>query len=81
MYMDWAGILKEDEEGYHFQYRDFEVAMRRFEIDQKAFDNIFERFRNTIPKWHGFVEISFLPGKIKEAYHVMIDKKAKQIEL
>jgi serine/threonine-protein kinase HipA len=55
--------------------------MGRFDIDQKAFDNIFERFKKTIPKWHGFVEKSFFPDEMKEAYQVMIDKKAKQIEL
>ena len=59
--------------------RDFEAAMGRFEIDQKAFDNIFERFKKAIPKWHVFVEISFLPDEMKEAYQVMIGKKAKQI--
>jgi len=58
---------------------DFEVAMGRFEIDQKAFDNIIERFKKAIPKWHEFVEISFLPDELKEAYQVMLDKKAKQI--
>ena len=61
--------------------RDFEAAMERFELDQKVFDNIFLRFKKSIPKWHAFVEISFLPSKMKEAYHVMIDKKAKQIGL
>jgi len=61
--------------------RDFEAAMGRFEIDQKAFDNIFERFKKAIPKWHVFVEISFLPDEMKEAYQVMIGKKAKQIGL
>jgi serine/threonine-protein kinase HipA len=54
--------------------------MRR-DIIFKAFDNIFERFKKAIPKWHEFVEISFLPTKMKEAYQVMIDKKAKQIGL
>jgi len=61
--------------------RDFETAMGSFEIDQKAFDNIFERFKKAIPKWHEFVEISFLPDEMKEAYQVMLDKKAKQIGL
>jgi serine/threonine-protein kinase HipA len=61
--------------------KDFEVAMGRFEIDQKAFDNIFERFKKAIPKWNEFVEISFLPTKMKGAYQVMIDKKAKQLGL
>ena len=53
----------------------------RKDIIFKAFDNIFERFKKAIPKWHEFVEISFLPTKMKEAYQVMIDKKAKQLGL
>ena len=61
--------------------RDFEAAIGRFELDQKVFDNIFLRFKKAIPKWHEFVEKIFLPDELKEAYHVMIDKKAKQIEL
>jgi len=55
--------------------------MGRFKIDNKAFDNIFKRFKKAIPKWREFVEISFLPGTMKEAYQVMIDKKARQIGL
>tara|TARA_R110000744_G_scaffold332834_1_gene438222 strand:+ start:106 stop:1062 length:957 start_codon:yes stop_codon:yes gene_type:complete len=61
--------------------KDFEAAMARFEIDQKAFDNIFLRFKKAMPKWHDFLEKSFLPDEMKDAYQVMIGKKAKQIRL
>ena len=61
--------------------KDFEAAMARFEIDQKAFDNIFLRFKKAIPKWHAFVENSFLTDEMKGAYQVMIGKKAKHIRL
>ena len=60
---------------------DFENTMDRFEIDQRAFDNIFSRFRKALPEWHDFIEISFLPSKMKDEYHSMIDEKAKQIRL
>lgn len=60
---------------------DFEQAMRNFEIDQRAFDNIFARFKKALPRWHELVEISFLSTEMKEKYHTMIDHKAQQIEL
>ncbi|MBI0401698.1 MAG: HipA domain-containing protein [Cytophagales bacterium] len=61
--------------------KDIEAAMARFEIDQKAFDNIFLRFKKAIPKWHAFVEKSFLTDEMKAAYQVMIGEKSKQIRL
>ena len=61
--------------------QDFERAMNHFEIDQKAFDNIFKRFKKVIPQWHEFIEISFLSDEMKLAYHTMVDKKAAQIKL
>jgi len=61
--------------------KDFEMAMGHFEIDKKAFENIFERFKKTLPQWHDFIDISFLPDQMKTRYHEMLDKKAKQIEL
>src|SRR6056297_3516086 len=45
--------------------KDFEQAMGHFEIDKRAFDNIFERFKKALPKWHDFIDISFLPDKMK----------------
>ncbi|MFZ6052557.1 HipA domain-containing protein [Halocola ammonii] len=60
---------------------DFEKAMGHFEIDQKAFDNIFARFQKAMPKWREFIDISFLPKDMKEQYHEMLSKKAKKIEL
>lgn len=63
------------------RYKDFETAICKFDIDQKAYDNIFARFRKALPKWHKFVEICFLPSKMKDEYHTLIDKKAQQIDL
>ena len=60
---------------------DFESAMSRFDMDQRVFENIFVRFEKSLSKWHEMIAISFLPEKMKEHYHTMIDKKAKQLEL
>ena len=61
--------------------KDFESAMGHFEIDKRAFDNIFSRFRKVIPQWHEFIDKSFLPEEIISRYHTMVNTKAKQIEL
>ncbi len=60
---------------------DFEHAFRHFNMNNKALENIYKRFKKAIPKWHKFIDISFLSEDLKNRYHTMIDKKAKQIEL
>ncbi len=60
---------------------DFELAFQKFNIDSKVLENIFRRFKESIPKWHDFVDISFLPENLKVNYHIMIENKAKQIEI
>lgn len=60
---------------------DFETAMDNFNIDQRAFDNIFSRFKKVVPKWQKFIEISFIPGQMKKEYKKLINRKAKQIDL
>ncbi len=60
---------------------DFETAMKSAGIEEKTIENIFNRFAKSIPKWHEFVEISFVPEELKVAYHNLIDSKIKQIKL
>jgi len=60
---------------------DFDKAAKLFRIDNKAFENIFKRFKKVIPLWHQFIELSFLPEHLKKEYHNMIHKKIEQIEL
>jgi serine/threonine-protein kinase HipA len=60
---------------------DFDQAISHFEVDKKAFENIFKRFQKAMPKWHDFIKISILPDKMKESYHSLIDRKAVQINL
>lgn len=61
--------------------KDFESAMERFKIDQRAFQNIFKRFEKALLKWHEFIEISFLPSEMKKEFHSMVKRKAKKIDL
>ena len=60
---------------------DFERAMNLFDINPRAFENIFTRLSKALPKLHNMIDISFLPVKVKEKYHEMVDSKAVQIEL
>ncbi|WMJ75121.1 HipA domain-containing protein [Cytophagaceae bacterium ABcell3] len=63
------------------KFSDFEVAMSRFEVNERAFKNIFNRFVKALPKWQEFIEESFLPEDMKEAYQEMLVKKFKQLGL
>ncbi len=60
---------------------DFETAMKTAGIENKTIENIFNRFAKTTLKWHEFIDISFIPDKVKTAYHKLIDFKKNQIQL
>jgi serine/threonine-protein kinase HipA len=60
---------------------DFKTAMSHFGMDERAFGNIFGRFQKAIPKWHSFIEFSFIPDAMKEEYHHVINSRAAQIEI
>lgn len=61
---------------------DFEQAAKRFDIEAKAFENMYQRFREAIPHWHSFIDNkSLLPDKMKQDYHALIDHRAKQIAI
>ena len=63
------------------QYRDFSEAMGLFGLSQRPMKNIFGRFQKALPRWHEFIDRSFLPLNMKAAYHAMLDQKATQINL
>ena len=59
--------------------KDFIEAMRRFHIDNKAIENIFNKFKMSTDDWHKFINISFLPEEMKTGYHDLIVKRVDQI--
>jgi len=61
--------------------KDFEEAMKRAKIDEKAISNIFKKMAKFITKWHEIIDVSFLPNDVKNEYHKMIDSKAHQLKL
>ena len=59
--------------------KDFLEAINRFDIDAKAIENIFNKFRNSVEKWHEFIDISFLPDDMKSSFHDLIKERVDRI--
>ena len=58
---------------------DFIEAISRFNVDSRAIENMFNKFRSTIYKWHDFIDISFIPDEMKNSYHNIIGERFSQI--
>lgn len=59
--------------------KDFLEAINRFNLDSKAIENIFNKFRTSSEKWHDFIDISFLPEDMKISYHDTIRERVDRI--
>lgn len=59
--------------------KDFVEPMNRFNIDAKAIDNLFNKLRRSVDKWHDFINISYLPEEMKASYHDMIRERVARI--
>ena len=57
------------------------AAMQRFQINQRVFDNLFDRLRKALPAWHAFIDQSFVPTEMAERFHALIDERANRIKL
>lgn len=51
---------------------DFVVSMQTSGLDDKVIDNIFGKFLKAKDKWFEFIEMSFLPDDMKEAFKNII---------
>jgi serine/threonine-protein kinase HipA len=58
---------------------DFLEAINRFDIDAKAIENIFGKFRNSEEQWHEFINKSFLPDDMKNSFHDLIKERVYRI--
>ena len=57
---------------------DFEKAMLDSGMDEKAIENLFNRFSKAIPRWHELIRESFLNKDLQDAYHYKIDSMARE---
>jgi serine/threonine-protein kinase HipA len=58
--------------------KDFLEAMNRFDMDARAIENIFSKFRKSEKKWHEFIDISFLPDDMKRLFHDLIKESGRE---
>ena len=58
---------------------DFLAAINRFDIDARAIENMFNRFRNAEEQWHEFINISFLPDDMKNSFHELIKERVSRV--
>ncbi len=54
---------------------DFETAMKTSSINQKAAQNIFDKFKGIKTTWFEIIDKSFLTGDMKKSYKDMLDLK------
>lgn len=66
---------------YPVDFKDFVEAINRFNVDSKAVENIFNKFRFTQKKWYDIIDISFLPKEMKERYVTLINERIERLGL
>ncbi len=55
---------------------DFNSLLKTMKVDDKAIENVYDKFRKAIPEWLVFIDSSFLPDEMKADYKALIQKKA-----
>ncbi len=60
---------------------DFDNLAKNLKIPAKAMENSYTKFANRINQANRWIEISFLPAKLKKEYKRVITENAKKIEL
>jgi serine/threonine-protein kinase HipA len=58
---------------------DFISAMKGVGMDDKVIENLLAKYVPLVPKWYEFINQSFLPDTLRDAYKALIDSKLKQL--
>jgi len=59
---------------------DFNEAMLKVSIPEKAIENLWKRIEKGMTEWPGLIDRSFLSKERKDAFKTLIYKKAVQLE-
>ena len=51
---------------------DFVTSMQASGLENKVIENIFNKFAKAKEKWFEFIDLSFLPNEMKEAFKIII---------
>ena len=60
--------------------QNFVRAMASSGIGEKVIENIFRKFTNVASKWYDFIDLSFLPAKLKEKYKEEIEANLGKLQ-
>jgi len=55
---------------------DFDNLLKAFKIDEKVIYNVYSKFKEVLPSWYNFIDISFLDEQMKEEYKQLVKKRA-----
>ena len=55
-------------------------AWHKSRLEEKVINNIFAKFAKVKDRWFEFIDQSFLPDEMKEAFKVIIDNRLNQFE-
>lgn len=58
---------------------DLKIAMSNSGLEEKIIDNLISKFVKMAGKWFDFIDISFLPEKMKEQYKLIIQNKLETL--
>ena len=56
---------------------DFDNLPKKFKIEDKVIENVYDKFNNILPQWNDCIESSFLPDAMKDEYRLLIENRAK----
>jgi len=59
---------------------DFVAAMHGSGLEDKVIENIFLRFRKSTGKWYRFIDASFIPTVMKDAYKALIQNRIEKLQ-
>jgi serine/threonine-protein kinase HipA len=52
--------------------QDFDALLKSAKVESKTIENVYDKFRNVLPEWLAFIDISFLPQQMKDEYKQLI---------
>ncbi len=55
---------------------DFDNLLKTFKVDEKAIENVYEKFKKVLPQWYNFIDTSFLPDQMKDEYKQLIQSRS-----
>jgi len=59
--------------------KDFILALKSSELDDKIIENLFSKFTKAKDKWLSFIDTSFLPSTMKEQYKTLINNRFERL--